>query len=244
MIEIFASRLQADSRPISSQLILNGVDRLSADAVPEVLNWLQRLEGKCMTIATSSLAAQAMAQRGPDWSRLIGRLSSIEIGLPGLVERREDIGPLALEALAQACAKADRAQLALSNEALGCLQVYDWPGNTRQLFAAMREAVSQAVLVSAIQPSHLPISIRTFPTSKTQAKDRLSLQPIDLDQVLLELERTIIRRALMANPRNRAKAARQLGISRPRLLRRIEQLGLQEYSPTLTEDADDESESN
>jgi DNA-binding NtrC family response regulator len=47
-----------------------------------------------------------------------------------------------------------------------------------------------------------------------------------LDELLLDVEREVLRRALRNSKGNRARAARALGISRPRLLRRIEQLGL------------------
>jgi DNA-binding NtrC family response regulator len=52
-----------------------------------------------------------------------------------------------------------------------------------------------------------------------------------LDAVLLDLEKIMLQRALKLSPRNRAQAARLLGISRPRLLRRIEQLGLGDDPP-------------
>jgi|LakMenE01Jun11ns_1017448.scaffolds.fasta_scaffold9938922_2 transcriptional regulator with PAS, ATPase and Fis domain len=238
MLEIFADRLPADSASAACQLILTGVDRLSSASLPQLVDWLNNMHGRCTVIATSSLSAAELSKREAIWAELVGRLATIEIQLPPLSQRRADIVPLAHQALAESCKKADRAQLTLSPDVLDLLESYSWPGNTRQIRSAMQEATQMAVLTASIQPQHLPVAIRTF-AGAASAGQAATVEPIQLDSVLLEVEKTIIRRALKQSPRNRAQAARLLGISRAKLLRRIEQLGLGDAIPV---DSDEDSD--
>ena len=106
----------------------------------------------------------------------------------------------------------------------------------------MNEAVKAAVLSSAVQPNHLPVAIRTY-ASSVASETQSNVEPINLDEVLEELEKVMLRRAIRLSPRNRAQAARLLSISRPRFLRRIVQLGIVESSPNMIED-DDETQEN
>lgn len=225
MLEIFAGRLQSDLPRAAQQLVLTGVDRLSPDSLTQVLSWADQYRTLCWISATSSIPATELAARSQAWSKLVSRVASTEIHLPPLAERREDIPPLALQSLAEECKAADRAQLTLAADAHDRLVAYSWPGNVRELRESIHYATTQAVLTSAIQVHHLPVAIRAFPGANV-ASQTTAMAPIHLDEVLLEVERTLLSRAIKLSPRNRAQAARLLGISRPRLLRRIEQLGL------------------
>lgn len=242
MLEIFVGRLRPDLPKAAQQLILTGLDRLNDAALERVIAWLDQISQLATVVSTSSANHSQLVSRGSRWPQLMSRLSTIEVHIPGLSERREDIAPLALQALSESCRLADRAQLTLSSDALHHLEAYAWPSNLRQLRQAMVEAVKSAVLSSAIQPNHLPVAIRTF--AGTAAADLpMSVDPIDLDEVLIELEKVMLRRAIRLSPRNRAQAARLLGISRPRFLRRIVQLGIVDSTPNLIED-DEESLEN
>lgn len=225
MLDVLASRLRSDASAASQLLLLEQVDQLSEAGVQTVEGWLDNHGDQCTVAATSRLSSQQLAQHNPAWCKLISRLSAVEIALPPLAERRQDIPLLATELLAFSCAAQSRAPLSLSSEALQLLTAFPWPGNLAELAQAMQEAVKHAVLVASIQVSHLPVAIRTF-ASTHQSPAAGRVEPLDLDQVLQDVERTMIQRALKLSPRNRAQAARWLGISRARLLRRIEQLGL------------------
>jgi transcriptional regulator with PAS, ATPase and Fis domain len=241
MLEIFSGRLKADAPRVSQQLVLTGVDRLSEASLGRLMNWLEPIQQQATIVSTSSFDPSALSARGENWSVLMSRLAAIELHLPSLASRRQDIAPLALQYLSEACKQADRAQLTLSNDALNHLEAFSWPGNLRQLRAAMSEAVKSAVLSSAIHANHLPVAVRTFASIVANSSTTV-VDPIDLDTVLIDLEKIMLRRALKLSPRNRAKAARLLGISRPRLLRRIEQLGLAEQSSNLIEEDDEKEE--
>jgi transcriptional regulator with PAS, ATPase and Fis domain len=241
MLEIFSGRLRADAPRVAHQLILTGVDRLPEASLHRVLIWLDRFQQQATVVSTSSQSIAELSAQGEPWAKLVSRLAAIELRLPGLASRRQDIAPLALQYLSEACKKADRAQLTLSNDALNQLEAFSWPDNLRQLRSAMSEAVKAAVLTSAVQTSHLPVAIRTYASSVAN-NSATAIEPIDLDAVLVDVEKVMLRRALKLSPRNRARAARLLGISRPRLLRRIEQLGLADHAPNLIDD--DEEDAN
>ncbi len=225
MLDVFQSRFRSDSPAISRLLVFEQFERLNESGVQFLNAWLQERASECCIAAISHCPPAELAARGAHWAKLLARTASIEIGLPPLRERREDILPLAQHCLAATCLLKGRAPLTFTDDALQLLTAFPWPENTWQLWQAIAEAVNHAVLATAIQVTHLPTAIRTF-ASTVEQLGQSSVEPIDLDQILLEVEKTILQRALKLSPRNRAQAARLLGISRPRLLRRIEQLGL------------------
>ncbi len=239
MLEIFSARLQSDQPQTAQQLVLIGVDRLSESALERLLTWVEHHHDECWMSATSTITANQLVARSSQWSSLINRLAAIEIHLPRLADRREDISALALHSLSEECLQADRAQLSLSSDATDRLVAYSWPGNVRELRNAIQHAVKQAVLTNAVHSSHLPVAIRAFPSAAV-ANQPTSVSPIDLDAVLLDVEKTLLSRALRFSPRNRAGAARLLGISRPRLLRRIQQLGLDSSQEAIDREKDPE----
>jgi transcriptional regulator with PAS, ATPase and Fis domain len=241
-LELLAGRLTPELAAEGQLLLLEHLDQLDNAGVQRVQQWLDDHAGNCTLAATSGHSSESLAARGPTWSRLVSRLAAVEIHAPPLRQRREDIPILATQLLAASCQQKGRAVLSLSSDAIDLLTAFPWPENLQQLTQAMDEAVKHAVLVSSVQPQHLPVVIRTFASTalkadaanlapqphdkETLAPEWRGLEPIDIDEILLELERTILMRALRLSPRNRAQAARLLGISRTRLLRRIEQLGI------------------
>ena len=226
MLDVFASRLRPDVSAAGQLLVLEQPEELTSAGVETLHGWLEQHGGTCTLAATSHMRAEELALRGPEWHALIARLAAVEIVLPPLAARREDIPVLAVQMLAAVCEQKGRAPLALSQEAVELLMAYPWPENVAELARAMEEAVRHAVLVASIQVPHLPVAIRTY-ASTLQPASSAELPSVDLDQILLEVERTLLQRALKLSPRNRAQAARWLGVSRARLLRRIEQLGLE-----------------
>lgn len=225
LLDIFVSRLRPESPKFSQLLLLEHSEQLSVESVERLNNWLESSSFQCLAAATSACRADELATRGPAWGHLLSRLATIEVVIPPLSQRRQDIAPVAMHLLAVACQKKQRAQLSFTPEALQLITAFPWPENYRQLSQAIDEAVSRAVLVANIQVMHLPVAVRSYSSTNEQLETE-PIAPIDLNQVLLQCERIMLSRALKLSPRNRAQAARLLGISRPRLLRLIEQLGL------------------
>jgi DNA-binding NtrC family response regulator len=148
---------------------------------------------------------------------LFYRLNVVELNLPPLRDRREDILPLANLFVGQLA----RIRTRLAEATAVCLQNYPWPGNVREL----RNAIERAVLLSRselILPEHLPTKVRESVKSAVPAS-ALDAQPLD------DLERQAILAALAQHKFNRTETAKALGISRRALiykLQRFRQMGL------------------
>ncbi len=224
MLEVFQSLLSPDSPSEAHQLVLERIDQAEASVVGRIQHWLAEIEPRCCLAATSRTSVSELSARGDIWSTLASRIGILEIELPSLAARREDISILLHQVLAAVASRQQRAPPVISSAALDLLTAYDWPENVAELQKFSQDILGQLVHSNSIQPNHLPLAIRTF--GGTVLGGLQAFDPIDLDQVLLEVERTMIGRALKLSPRNRAQAARWLGISRPRLLRRIVELGL------------------
>ncbi|MCR9296453.1 MAG: hypothetical protein NXI32_27395, partial [bacterium] len=244
MLEIFAGRLRGEAPHFSQLLVLEHLDELADESLVMLTNWLSEPAAEnCSICGLSRQSAHMLSQRSSDWSALVCRLAVTEIHLPELRRRREDIAPLIYQQLGQACRESNRPMLSIAPAAMDLLTAYDWPQNLKQLRTVMAGVLKAAELATSVQTNHLPIEIRTL-TSQLMEQDEFGagpsdkqgdLEPIRLDDVLQDLERMILRRALKLSPRNRAQVARWLDISRPRLLRRLSQLGLDQESPESSE---------
>jgi DNA-binding NtrC family response regulator len=152
------------------------------------------------------------------------RLNVVELNIPPLRERREDILPLANQLLLELT----KGRARISASVADCLERYAWPGNVREL----RNAMERAVLLSGgelILPEHLPARVRPVakPGSVMQA------EPMDA-QRLEEIERQAVLEALRKHDFNRTETAKALGISRRALiykLQRFRELGFEVGSP-------------
>lgn len=225
VLETLAGRLRPGAPPTATHLFLERLDRTSEPTLRVIEGWLAAHGHAICVIATSELAPQFLASRSPAMSRLIHLVATLEIALPPLAGRREDVGPLAQQSLAAAAQRAGRRLPGIAKATMDLLEAYPWPGNATELRQVAAEMLTNAVLTATIQPAHLPLQVRTFGGTLGGGKQPAA-EAISLDEVLLDLERIMLERAIKLSPRNRARAARLLGISRPRFLRRISQLGL------------------
>ena len=145
---------------------------------------------------------------------LLFRLNTIEIHIPPLRQRREDIAPLAQHFLRQLAARYRKPVTGFEPSALQLLQEHAWPGNVRELEHAVERAVLLAP-ASLIQASDL--GLRAAPAAALAGLDSM---PLD------EAERILVRTALERAGGNIHQAAKALGLSRAALYRRIERYGL------------------
>ena len=145
---------------------------------------------------------------------LFYRLNVMEIIVPPLRERREDILPLAERLLAFFARQNHRKMLGFTTEAREALLHYAWPGNVREL----RNAIERAVLLSnddQIGWEHLPLKL-TPPPTELQVGDLVSLEKIE--------ERHI--RQVLAATKSFDEAARVLGLDPVTLWRRRKKYGI------------------
>ena len=144
---------------------------------------------------------------------LLFRINTVEIHLPALRDRRDDIPVLAQHFLARNRARYRKQVSAFSPAAMQAMMQYPWPGNVREL----EHAVERAVLLcrgDEIDPANLIIaSTRTA----AQSFDNMSID---------EVEAMLVRKVLRRCDGNISQAAEALGLSRAALYRRIEKYGL------------------
>jgi DNA-binding NtrC family response regulator len=154
---------------------------------------------------------------------LIEALSTISIQVPRLVDRLEDL-PVLAQYFLEACNRGNSKQVgSLRSDALDSLALYSWPGELDQLRETI-EAAHAACDSHEISAADLP---PTFYHAFRAAKHvRQRPEPIVLDELLATIEKEAIVRALAQAGGNKSEAAALLGMTRPRLYRRLVQLGL------------------
>jgi len=185
-------------------------------------------------IAATNRDLAGLVAQGRFREDLYYRLNVVQIDLPPLRERREDIGLLASYFLDRAARRQNRPRLAFSPEAMALIEKYDYPGNVREL----ENAIEHAVAVSEgdrLQPSDLPQSIGSprllprhasapgaasaaAPAGMRDDPDSRSLEEVTRDHVLRVLER---------HRGNATSAARQLGVSRTTMWRMLRRWGVE-----------------
>ena len=143
------------------------------------------------------------------------RLNTVEIDLPPLRERREDIPALADHFLRQHRERYQRQITGLSAEALDALRRHSWPGNVREL----DHVIERAVLISSNSIiSAFDLALQITPDAQLSAR---------LEEMSLEdAEQLLIRKALARFEGNANRAAEALGLSRSALYRRLQKYGL------------------
>ncbi len=159
-------------------------------------------------------------------------LSVQTISLVPLRQRPGDL-PALIEHFSARLREVDPKPLTLSPAALECLRQYTWPENLRELLAVLA-SVRQQASGSVIEVSDLPTKLR-LAGGVAQASAVSEERGIPLEQLLEETERRLILLALSRSAGNKTRAAEMLSIFRPRLLRRMEALGIADPS-AITEE--------
>jgi DNA-binding NtrC family response regulator len=144
---------------------------------------------------------------------LLFRLNTVEIALPPLRERREDIPLLADHFLGQHARRYRKDLAGFEPSALQLLQEHPWPGNVRELDHAVERAALMA-RGKTIQPADLGL--------RAGGESAPRIEEMDLEEV----ERFLIKKALARFDGNSIKAAEVLGLSRSAFYRRLEKHGL------------------
>ncbi len=160
-------------------------------------------------------------------------LTTLVIRLRPLRERLQELPLLAQHLLERANARGGRQRSGFTEQAIAALLAFDWPGNLRELARVIEDAHTQGG-GDLIDADDLPATIRGHFASPYQAS---TPQPalILLDQLLTQVERRLIETTLLRARQNKSRAAELLGISRPRLYRRIKELGLPDLPDTPEE---------
>jgi DNA-binding NtrC family response regulator len=171
----------------------------------------KRVDVRLISATNSDL--QAACRAGLFREDLLFRLNTVEIHLPALRERREDIPVLALHFLTHYASRYRRPIRGIDPSALQSLMQYSWPGNVRELEHTLERAVLMC-RSEQIQSADLGLGLQR---SQSQNLEELSLESV---------ETILIRKALQRFQGNVSQAAEALGLSRGALYRRMEKYGL------------------
>jgi DNA-binding NtrC family response regulator len=166
-------------------------------------------------ISASNMSVYEMVSRNEFRQDLIYRINTVEIQLPPLRERVEDISLLVDHFLKVYCKKYKMKTKRISPASLKKLEKYKWPGNVREL----QHTVERAVIMCDSQTLQ-PVDI-FLPVEKIR-EDGLVFEDYNLD----EIEKVVIRKTLQKYEGNVSKAANELGLTRSSLYRRLEKYGL------------------
>ena len=208
-------------------LLLDEVSEINADLQPKLLRALQEREFERVggthpiqvdtrIVATSNRNLERAVEQGKLREDLFFRLNVIQIYLPPLRDRKEDIRAL-MDHFVQRYAKENGRDIrGFSPQARKLFMEYDWPGNVRELQNAIERAVvlsSEAVL----EPEHFLLQ-----GTRQKREEERAMQP---GTTVSEMERQLIMKTLEHCSQNRTQAAKLLGISVRTLRNKLKEYG-------------------
>ena len=204
---IFLDEIAEMSPQLQAKLL-----RVTQSGVFQRLGSNQELRSNARLLAATNTDLEEQVKSGRFREDLFYRLNVVELNIPPLRERTEDILPLALRFVEELT----RGRARFSSSVGDCLTRYAWPGNVREL----RNAMERAALLSQgelILPEHLPTRVRAS-LQETPAPAAPTLNAEGLE----EIERQAILEALRKHDFNRTETAKALGISRRALLYKLQ----------------------
>jgi DNA-binding NtrC family response regulator len=209
-------------------LFLDEIANIPASQQPKLLRVLEdgelervgssrtlKVDVRLLSATNADLAAEV--SRGAFRKDLLYRLNTVEIRLPPLRQRREDIAPMAESFLRRSGRRYKRDGLRFAPSTLRQLESYAWPGNVRELSHVIERAVLMAH-GSIIDR----LDIAPQGSAASAAADSAALASMTLE----EAEQAMIRNAMDRCDGNIQRAAEMLGLSRPALYRRLEKYGI------------------
>ncbi|MEA4916761.1 sigma-54 dependent transcriptional regulator [Proteiniphilum sp.] len=146
---------------------------------------------------------------------LLYRINTIQIEVPPLRNRKEDIPTLASFFLDRFASKYNKIGITLGREAISKMQEYGWPGNVREL----EHTIEKAIILS---DSRVIDSSELFLRQRSNSEKSKELENVTLE----EMERILIERTMRNYGNNISAIAKELGVSRPTLYSKIKKYGL------------------
>jgi two-component system response regulator AtoC len=213
-------------------IFLDEIGDTSAEMQAKLLRVLQEREfypvgaerperTEARVIAATHRDLEQMQTTGAFRTDLYYRLRVVEIVVPPLRERADDIPLLARHLVRRASVVAGRTPPVLSDEAVSALRRHNWPGNVRELENCLTRAVLLATS-DVIRAEHVELGMLR---GESGANDVASIDPEHLPS-LEDLERAHVERVFAATLGHKARAAAILGVSRPRLDRLLRKYGI------------------
>ncbi len=230
-------------------IFLDEVGELSLSMQAKLLRVLQEKEfipvGGKMThttnarvIAATNIDFNEQVKNGSFREDLFYRLQVVNIHIPPLRERKEDIFDLAQSLLGRANKEMNKNVTRVSNDVMQALQNYHWPGNVRELENVLIKSVALSPR-DIITADLLPDKILHSMNMEQEKQDNLN----DINSMSLQdIEKLHIQRILASTQGHKGKTCEILGVSRPRLRRLIKQYHLSDDGNNNGEDEDESNE--
>ena len=212
---LFLDEIGDISLPVQVRLL-----RVLQEKIYEPLGSTKRIRTDARIIAATHQDLKALVKQGLFREDLYFRINVVRISLPGLSERKEDIPLLVDHFVDHFNHLKGRKVVGVSGETMAALMLYDWPGNIRELENAIEYAfvICQGAL---IQLKHLPEHL--IPKNGSL--------PVPVGLTLREAEERTILQALERNNWKRVATARELGIDKNTLRRKIKRFDISVPSP-------------
>ncbi len=218
-------------------LFLDEVGDMSPDMQKKLLRVLQEgtlrpVGGKdsisvdVRVVSATNRKLEDLMREGRFREDLYYRLNVVTITVPPLRDRKEDI-PLLIERFLDLATEAGKKRKSLRADVMAGLMKYDWPGNIRELENEIRKMVALSA-ADEVDSSVLSPHIRTGGHA-TGAPGAVPRAP--LKELVESLERDAIRKVLVETRGNKSAAAKQLGLSRLGLRKKMERYGIGEPAP-------------
>ncbi len=222
------------SRADGGVLFLRDADRLSSGLQLRLLRFIREgtylpVDGSSarksdiQIIASTTRNLKSMVDNGSFREDLYYQLNVMPVYMPPLRSRISDLGPLTNYFLAKYRTQYKKEITAVSPDAMAWMNSYDWPGNVQELENILSRAC--ALATGDILDESL---IFTLPQDRPDPDDNVGY----LNMTLKDNQRTLILKALKQNENNYSRTARQLGISRTTLWRRMKKFKIEGLAVT------------
>jgi len=238
--------LLSDSKEATATALVTGLDEMSAEAQHRLAELIDTYAPRLRLLALASQKPRELGEpleepsADPDplsilsdeqydsagiLERLVDLISALTVTIDPLASRVDDIPIMATAMLDECRSAGDVPADRFSRAALDALVLYPWPGNVDELKETIVFATNKA-RQSSIAAEDLPLAVRSYRPGSIPGKPLKGGTASDdrsLDEAVRRYELRLIREALENANDNRSEAARRLGISRARLIRRLEE---------------------
>jgi transcriptional regulator with PAS, ATPase and Fis domain len=223
---VFLDEIGDLSFPLQAKLL-----RFIQDREIQKLGGSDSIKSDVRIVAATNISPDQLVRSGGFREDLYFRLNVVNINVPPLRERMEDIIPLA-EHFIEKFNRVFKCRVAgLSDKTVEILKSHNWPGNVRELENIVERAFN-VLDGNMIMPHHLPVELLDLNSTQGQAPDdgpvEFAFSALaggqNMDEILARAEKTVILQALSICRGNKAKAAKMLGISRPGLYKKMVKL--------------------
>jgi two-component system NtrC family response regulator len=193
----------------------------------------REIESDFRLISATNKDLNKMVTEGQFREDLLFRVRTLNLDLPPLRERPEDIKELLVYYMAKLCERYGIGIKGFAPEFLNALMTYKWPGNVRELIGTLEKAISDAFPEPTLYPKHLPTDIRVRLKKTELTKESITPNTVDRpishspkflptlkdhrEEATLKTEKEYLENLLKLTEGNIKEACRISGLSRPRL---------------------------